>query len=1106
MAATLRELAGAAFRVADVVEAAQRRVPAEELVLDRSTFVPHARSGIAAALTTPFDWSLPARASIAVRVPVMDERGAIDAEMAVQVQGPGDVLELDPRQVIRHHPRPDVADAEVDDLVHVEFDRPDLPWMFTPAGPDGHGRLVPWITLVVAERRHVQWRERRGAVRTALLRRDQLQSLSDAWAWAHAQVAGAKGADAAAAPTLPERLSERNAAHNLSRLVCPRRLAPRTSYVACVVPTFLAGVRAALGLSPVPMLAPAWGSAADFDAGDPFDAVLLPVFHSWSFSTGEGGSFESLARRLRPAVAPPEVGRRRVDTARPWPGAALDAGEAGDEMVVEGPVVSPQRPEDAPDQAWPPEAEQHWPAALRDALVARLNEADRAAHAEAELPPLVGPPLYAGRHAGQARIDPSSPSTPPWFAELNLDPRHRIVAGLGTRIVQAEQEDLMLAAWNQVAGIEAANRALRLAQLARHVGASLHRRHLRALSDAALLRMTERVHAKLLAAPRRSVWAAVEASSLPLPVVKPSFRRLLRARGPLLRTALGAGTALDDRRQHADRLTVAADRFTADWVQRYRSPDGVRGLSEVAAARIDDAVAARVANASAESLLGGWRRTLPGPAPSDRFADIDLRPTAEAGTLDLRRELTQALAGRVLAALPSPGEAHRGPEAAAAGVAGAMLLDAVLAEAHATGLDALDVPATEGRRLGLQLAVDGRVGAVGRVGLPALRSLVEQVTEAARAHADEVAWGVFERQAAALRRFFEATGRVDGPRMAEGLRAIGQRVVAGDPLAEPARDRVPVPPLRLVEQLDPAVTVPRRIAARLRGGSGRAPSWLRPDWFDDGRIEPVMAHPRFPYPMYEPLHRHEPEWMIPGLASIRVLEMATLLQTNSRFVEAYLVGLNHEMARELLWRGYPTDQRGTCFASFWTGGDELTADLHQAAWRHGALGSHVRPDLDGQIVFMVRGDLIRRYPGTVAHAVLEHSVDAEGLPLFQATSPARPLFHLHLPPNLLLAGFSLTRQRIATPGERWWFTLSENPTEPRFGLDPSREGTPSRDNLVWSDFAVAPGGFLRAAEPAALAFDGSRWGASSADMAYLLFQLPARAAFLGTTMVAKATR
>ena len=41
------------------------------------------------------------------------------------------------------------------------------------------------------------------------------------------------------------------------------------------------------------------------------------------------------------------------------------------------------------------------------------------------------------------------------------------------------------------------------------------------------------------------------------------------------------------------------------------------------------------------------------------------------------------------------------------------------------------------------------------------------------------------------------------------------------------------------------------------------------------------------------------------------------LQTNRRFVEAYMVGLNVEMGRELLWRGFPTDQRGTCFAQFW---------------------------------------------------------------------------------------------------------------------------------------------------------------------------------------------
>ena len=63
--------------------------------------------------------------------------------MTVHVRGPADVTEIDPRQVIRAFPKADAVDAEVDDLVHVEFDRPDLPWLFTPAGPDGQGASCP---------------------------------------------------------------------------------------------------------------------------------------------------------------------------------------------------------------------------------------------------------------------------------------------------------------------------------------------------------------------------------------------------------------------------------------------------------------------------------------------------------------------------------------------------------------------------------------------------------------------------------------------------------------------------------------------------------------------------------------------------------------------------------------------------------------------------------------------------------------------------------------------------------------------------------------------------------------------------------------------------
>ena len=68
--------------------------------------------------------------------------------------------------------------------------------------------------------------------------------------------------------------------------------------------------------------------------------------------------------------------------------------------------------------------------------------------------------------------------------------------------------------------------------------------------------------------------------------------------------------------------------------------------------------------------------------------------------------------------------------------------------------------------------------------------------------------------------------------------------------------------------------------------------------------------------MYEPLRDLSDELFLPNLNLIEQNSI-TLLETNQKFIEAYMVGLNHEFARELLWREYPTDQRGSYFRQFW---------------------------------------------------------------------------------------------------------------------------------------------------------------------------------------------
>jgi hypothetical protein len=433
------------------------------------------------------------------------------------------------------------------------------------------------------------------------------------------------------------------------------------------------------------------------------------------------------------------------------------------------------------------------------------------------------------------------------------------------------------------------------------------------------------------------------------------------------------------------------------------------------------------------------------------------------------------------------------------------LLRELIGIAAQYGVRDLAVSAADAKRLGLNATE--RRGDSARVSVvpDALQAYANKVAVAARAHnVGDVTVQDADQTAAQLRTLAESGMRIDSQKMLAGLQAIGARAVAEDPFLDAPRGRINAPALELVRKLDPAITVPARILARLNGGSGRFPAWLRANWFADGRVEPVMAHPRFAYPTAQALYRYDREWMIPGLGLIDRPDMATLLTTNNRFIEAYLVGLNHEMARELLWREFPTDQRGTYFSSFWGTTSELVADLHEVPWQSGALGTHMDPKLDGQLVFLVRGDLIRRYPGAVAHAAREASRE-QGIPIFEASSPAETLFHIVLAPNVLLVGFALTQARVQTPGETWWFTLSENPTEPRFGLDAARAEPISRDSLVWGDFGVdAAGAFLDATQHTDIAFDGSRWGTSSAQIAYLLFQLPARAAFLATRMIAGA--
>jgi hypothetical protein len=485
-------------------------------------FLPWMRQGAAAAIATE-DTLGPGQPAVAEVAAALTLNDAPVPGVAVRLRGPADVVGIDPNQVVRTDPRPDTVDFEPNCFPAVELDRPDFPWLFTPARATTAGRLRPWLCLVVVRRQP-------GVTVTAgpdaplpTLRiagpadpAVELPDPTECWAWAHAQVAAGGGGQAELAAALAGRPEL-----SLSRLVCPRLLDPETDYLACLVPTFELGRRAGLGLpvadsdlTAAGALAPAWALAP------PPAEVRLPVLYRWDFRTGRGGDFESLARRLTPAPAR-GLGTRPVDVSRPgFPAAGATT------VDLEGALLP------IPPGGGPPPAPAPLPEPFRATLAGIVNEPSRSQAADPDADPLLAPPVYGRWHAGRASVTPDGPA---WLDELNLDPRWRIVAGFGTQVVQRHQEALMASAWEQAAELEAANQRLRQLQLSMAVGERLHERHLAALDEEMVLRFAAPAFGRLRQEPGRSLLAAQRRSPLPVAATRSAMRRIGRQRGPLTR-------------------------------------------------------------------------------------------------------------------------------------------------------------------------------------------------------------------------------------------------------------------------------------------------------------------------------------------------------------------------------------------------------------------------------------------------------------------------------------------------------------------------------------------------------------------------------------------
>lgn len=337
-----------------------------------------------------------------------------------------------------------------------------------------------------------------------------------------------------------------------------------------------------------------------------------------------------------------------------------------------------------------------------------------------------------------------------------------------------------------------------------------------------------------------------------------------------------------------------------------------------------------------------------------------------------------------------------------------------------------------------------------------------------------------------------------------GSVALPSLIDPGRALSTPLPLDLPKTKAALLQTVNPETTIRARVQASIQvdgstrpAGDSRALAANAQQTSDP--LEPLQDAPAFPQPMVEALRDLSQDFLFPGLEHVPP-NTVTLLATNPQFVEAFLVGLNAEMSHELLWRGFPTNLRSTYFRQFWDAAEADIAAIHE--WDDSGLGRNAHGH--DNLVLLMRGELLRRYPNTVIYAVRAvREGDTRKLAV-GADQEKHPRFRGTLKPDITYLGFDLDREEaVADPG--WFFVIQEQPTEPRFGLDAANFGAElkSWEDLNWGHLAESAVELQALSHASAkrvpqrvkaAEFKGAQWGKNAAHQAFITWQRPVRVA------------
>lgn len=1059
-------------------------------------------------------------------------------EKTVHLYGPGDIVGIDAKAIIKTEPRNWITNFEPNYLAYIDFYEEDFPWRYTPARATAD-RLRPWITLVVLkDDEFTDGKDVRNkplpsfVLKSGKKTSDIFPVATDLWAWSHVHVNTDLSEAAAPNAADPVKVAgemsitlRSNPDLAYSRILCPRKLEPNIGYHAFLIPSFESGRLAGLGVEIPDALVASTSAWANEGINE------FPYYHRWYFRTGVVGDFEYLVNLLKPKPADKSVGVRDMDVGHPGsnlppidyiiPKNLLKLGGA---LRVPLDSMNPQdKAEAIKFDNWEDKARAE---NFASAMARRINLADDYLNKARQLEdvnkdagilnpddnntgdqdPVITSPLYGRWQALQQRLmndrqDAALPHKENWIHELNLDPRFRVAAGLGTKVVQQGQETYMQAAWEQIGKIIETNNRFRFGQMAVAVSEKFFRKHLLPLSSGKAFLFTGPLHKRIIYE-KETTHGFLSASRIPVVMSSGTFRTMARPRGPMLKR-IGFDNIITPYNL-VDRVNNGEVVVTPP----KKDPDGGITLQQ-----LEDAVSNNnQVPPVVKNLLekNGWLRFLPLILLLLLILIILLffRNTIGFSFLAI-------VSATMLALFNQLNKWYK-----------------KIQFTRAVGQDA-QTP----------VAVDA---------FPSSPNFVISTPTSG---------------------FSPARGAGNSAEAVAFKTALKDAfLLTSTEFPEIERKQIPLDKLteNLVAALQPAVTIPRRLARGISIPGYLANNQL--EWFS-----PVMAHPEIDLPMYKPLADLSSEYFLPNINKIEQNSI-TLLENNQKFIESYMVGLNHEMSRELLWREYPTDQRGTYFRQFWdvtsflppkpippdikeslrdipkihfwSKTDETPVSSAVGAPKKNALGQHnLRAIASGktQLVLVIRGELLKKYPTAVVYAhkadwgpdqtvvngqqpkpksVSEERIFATLTPAEELDPPPSkiktPLFEAKIDPDIYFFGFDLDDEeargtldpKLLTDDPGWFFVIKERPGEPRFGLDINKArneaGTArmiSWNNLSWEDVETPDGKCIQlnktiTKDTYAATLDQenrdmlddvqARWSpdTNAAELAYILYQVP----------------